>query len=397
MYYVLKDHLGSITGLVSEDGTIPEEYSYDSWGRRRHPDTWKPFTTQELKNFKPIISRGYTGHEHLDIFGLINMNGRLYDPINGRMLSPDDNEIDDFAQSYNRYSYCRNNPLRYTDPSGWQIFGRGPGYEWDMYFEQQSRAILEANASYEFWDNLLSSIDYSNMKKYDYLVAAMNDYLESLKGGSSSNSGGGGGASSNSKGDPALQDYVEKLIWGDDAKTDGGNPNSPLDPSNPQNNTTDPGCQETDLGFFYQGSEEEMKGLQQCYSEETGKEIFVINTGNGYYFEPISGNAYNFDENCNLISVGYSTNTISSANLYNDMEKINGTWYLCVNGNYYEVYGFHHNHPGGGQPSFTDINTSQNFNNLPSYIWFSNGGGWLINSDGTLWFIYPSVDVRPGY
>ena len=63
--------------------------------------------------------RGYTFHEHLEMVGLINMNGRVYDPILGRMLSPDNYvQAPDNTQSFNRYSYCWNNPLKYTDPSG---------------------------------------------------------------------------------------------------------------------------------------------------------------------------------------------------------------------------------------------------------------------------------------
>jgi len=47
------------------------------------------------------------------------MNGRLYDPILGRMLSPDNYiQLPDFSQNLNRYSYALNNPLIYTDPSG---------------------------------------------------------------------------------------------------------------------------------------------------------------------------------------------------------------------------------------------------------------------------------------
>jgi hypothetical protein len=47
------------------------------------------------------------------------MNGRLYDPVLGRMLSPDNYvQAPDNTQSYNRYSYCINNPLKFTDPSG---------------------------------------------------------------------------------------------------------------------------------------------------------------------------------------------------------------------------------------------------------------------------------------
>ncbi len=63
--------------------------------------------------------RGYTAHEMLPEFGLINMNGRLYDPVLGRMLSPDNYvQMPDNTQNFNRYSYVLNNPLKYTDPSG---------------------------------------------------------------------------------------------------------------------------------------------------------------------------------------------------------------------------------------------------------------------------------------
>jgi uncharacterized protein RhaS with RHS repeats len=48
------------------------------------------------------------------------MNGRIYDPLLGRFLSADRVISDgNNLQSYNRYSYVRNNPLTLTDPSGW--------------------------------------------------------------------------------------------------------------------------------------------------------------------------------------------------------------------------------------------------------------------------------------
>lgn len=114
MYYVLTDHLGSIRALTDGNGQIVEEYSFDSWGRRRDAETG-----QYVSSFSGLTDRGYTGHEHLDEFGLINMNGRMYDPVLGRMLSPD-NYVQDVTgtQNYNRYSYCLNNPVAYTDPSG---------------------------------------------------------------------------------------------------------------------------------------------------------------------------------------------------------------------------------------------------------------------------------------
>lgn len=60
---------------------------------------------------------------------LYNMNGRLYDPLVGRFLSADPYVQDGgLTQSYNRYSYCLNNPLRYTDPTGEKI--KWPKFEW---------------------------------------------------------------------------------------------------------------------------------------------------------------------------------------------------------------------------------------------------------------------------
>jgi RHS repeat-associated protein len=53
-------------------------------------------------------------------FGLINMNGRVYDPYLQRFLSPDPFvQEPGNAQNYNRYSYVLNNPLMYVDPSGY--------------------------------------------------------------------------------------------------------------------------------------------------------------------------------------------------------------------------------------------------------------------------------------
>jgi len=98
-------------------GTLKQELSYDAWGRLRDPAThvaYTPGTEPAL-----FLGRGYTGHEYLPWFGLINMNARLYDPALGRFLSPDPYvQTPDFTQSFNRYSYCINNPLMYTDPTG---------------------------------------------------------------------------------------------------------------------------------------------------------------------------------------------------------------------------------------------------------------------------------------
>ncbi len=65
-------------------------------------------------------ARGFTDYEHFDSVGLIHMNGRVYDPELGRFMSADPFVQALYnSQSYNRYSYVFNNPLSFTDPSGY--------------------------------------------------------------------------------------------------------------------------------------------------------------------------------------------------------------------------------------------------------------------------------------
>jgi RHS repeat-associated protein len=114
--YIHKDHLGSWNTITDENGNLLQELSFDPWGTRRDPATWRAFTGAPPP---PMFDRGFTGHEHLYGFQLINMNGRMYDPVVSRMLSPDNFiQAPDFSQSFNRYSYVWNNPLVLTDPSG---------------------------------------------------------------------------------------------------------------------------------------------------------------------------------------------------------------------------------------------------------------------------------------
>lgn len=106
-YYMLTDHLGSILQVVDANGTEVFRASYDAWGR------------QTVSRNTIGMYRGYCGHEMLNSLGLIHMNGRVYDPILGRFLSPDNYvQQPDNSQNFNRYSYCLNNPLKYTDPTG---------------------------------------------------------------------------------------------------------------------------------------------------------------------------------------------------------------------------------------------------------------------------------------
>jgi len=114
LYHVLTDRLGSIAGVVNSETDAVTIYNYNAWGVPRHYDDWTESYSGVL-----FAVRGYTGHEHLQEFNLINMNGRVYDPVLARFLNPDPIvQFPGVADGYNRYSYVMNNPLLFTDPSG---------------------------------------------------------------------------------------------------------------------------------------------------------------------------------------------------------------------------------------------------------------------------------------
>ena len=98
---IATDHLGSLIGVWNASGTLLEEHRYTAWGLRTSSTA------------SPRLRRGFTGHEHLQQFGLIDMQARLYDPHLGRFLAPDPYvQAPSMSMNFNRYAYCMNNPLK---------------------------------------------------------------------------------------------------------------------------------------------------------------------------------------------------------------------------------------------------------------------------------------------
>lgn len=117
-YIAFTDNIGNILCVREENGAKVFDADYDAWGK------------QSIRQNSIGLHRGYTGHEMLPEFDIINMNGRLYDPVLGRFLSPDNYVQSPYnSQNFNRYSYCLNNPLKYNDPSG-NLFWILPSIGW---------------------------------------------------------------------------------------------------------------------------------------------------------------------------------------------------------------------------------------------------------------------------
>ena len=120
--YLITDHLGSIDAIADSSGALLYDLSFDAWGRRRAADSTFAIINTPATALATLTPRGFTGHEMLDTVGLIHMNGRVYDPRLGRFTSADPIvQFPHYSQSFNRYSYVFNNPLSYTDPSGYLV------------------------------------------------------------------------------------------------------------------------------------------------------------------------------------------------------------------------------------------------------------------------------------
>jgi RHS repeat-associated protein len=127
---LLTDHQGSVSEIVQDQTSAPYAYakeSFSAFGNRREASTWTGVPTSgELTSMNGVTREGYTFQTVLGSMGLNHMNGRVQDAITGRFLSADPHGPNGSTQSYNRYSYVNNNPLSFTDPSGFYACGSMP-------------------------------------------------------------------------------------------------------------------------------------------------------------------------------------------------------------------------------------------------------------------------------
>jgi RHS repeat-associated protein len=102
--------------------------NYDAWGKARATSGASAYQDPAPGTFySPTPSgqnEGFAGHDNLEDTGLVDMEGRVYDPEVGNFLSPDPNVQYPFSsQGYNRYIYVNDNPLSLSDPSGYFSLG----------------------------------------------------------------------------------------------------------------------------------------------------------------------------------------------------------------------------------------------------------------------------------
>ncbi|MCF2910861.1 hypothetical protein L1285_21370 [Pseudoalteromonas sp. DL2-H2.2] len=127
--WLFTNYQGSIVAITNSKFELLKRFKYDAFGKQSEvfgSDTERQIDFADSATLLGHLFgnvRGYTGHESLklgDDNRVIHMNGRLYDSGTGRFMQADPFvQAPANLQNYNRFSYVLNNPMSYTDPSGY--------------------------------------------------------------------------------------------------------------------------------------------------------------------------------------------------------------------------------------------------------------------------------------
>jgi RHS repeat-associated protein len=153
LQYFLSDHLGSIVVVTDASGTLISQQRYLPFGGVR----------ENVGNITQT-DYGYTGQRNLDSgIGLMDYKARFYSPYINRFIQPDTIVPGMFnPQNLNRYSYVRNNPIRYTDPSGHVIGKALYAGDADLAFSQVYGIKFTGDFSKNGWgksQNILAVVE----------------------------------------------------------------------------------------------------------------------------------------------------------------------------------------------------------------------------------------------
>jgi RHS repeat-associated protein len=274
-----KDHLGSSTVMTDASGYELEYSDYAPFGSQR------AYTGTNTSDYK------YTDQELDAENGLYNYNARLYDPFIGRFISPDTIVPDPYnPQSLNRYTYCLNNPLNYTDPSG-------HFWEWGEEFWKSLKGLWGST-----WQNITDA--FSQLGGWlgfgragTVTVGPLMDDYGNTYGGALYPGGGGGGGNGGVKREGRIltQDEFPIRIYNTDSLVGSSNWVQTMDTNYPfpginRNPTVDPPKEKQDnLPYHYTLDERKKLGRGVYYFEDSPGMDFVesFNLNDTFYFHAI--------------------------------------------------------------------------------------------------------------
>ena len=165
-YYCHPDEQLSTALITDETGTIKNQYRYDAFGAGLE-------VSEELPN-----RIRYTGQQYDEVTEQYYLRARYYNPILGRFLQEDVCQGD----GLNLYAYCRNNPVVYWDPSGYEVT-LNPRFNTQEDLELRTKSTPAIDNAYGKWENpdFRGNCDFivdmtNTNSKYAGLIATMKAY-----------------------------------------------------------------------------------------------------------------------------------------------------------------------------------------------------------------------------
>ena len=157
--YLTADHLGSTRMVTSAANTLANGSSPGAAGTPIECRDYLPFgevltagRNNVCASAPDLVTELFTSKERDSETGLDNFLTRYFSSAQGRFTSPDQPVIDQFPlgpQSWNLYSYGRNNPLKYTDPTGQAVQvctnNEGGGQNCTVISDPQYAAAIAGN------------------------------------------------------------------------------------------------------------------------------------------------------------------------------------------------------------------------------------------------------------
>lgn len=139
------DHLGSATLLTDDQGHVIERNRYT------------PYGTERDQHAAPVVAHRFTGKEPDAETGLYYYGARFYDPVVGRFMSADPLWVQQpeeglgRPQVLNMYAYGNNNPTRYTDPTGEDVWDSVKGFAQGVGTGFANTAVGAIQLTFGFW------------------------------------------------------------------------------------------------------------------------------------------------------------------------------------------------------------------------------------------------------
>ena len=121
LYYYVLNAQGDVVRIVNSSRSVVASYTYDPWGKIIS-------SSGTLADINPLRYRGYYYDSET---GFYYLQSRYYDPEIARFINADSYASTDIVGllSTNMFSYCENNPVNRSDPSGHAGYGLMSGWD----------------------------------------------------------------------------------------------------------------------------------------------------------------------------------------------------------------------------------------------------------------------------